>query len=205
MPGTSTTRSPSPSLAVTRASVHGVKPVTHALSHHAATTSTAPVSLAPTNYGINWVHEVGALLVVFGVLWLVARYIKKRNGLGGAIAGGRGPGGQITVLSRQVLAKGISLAIVRVGTRDLLVGVTPSGVNLISELSAGSAVADPESEFDLDPQAASVEGGAEGTIRPVLTGQLGDQWTVARMGGASPLQAWMAKLDGLREMTVRRS
>jgi flagellar biogenesis protein FliO len=180
------------SVATTSSSVvHHVQAAAHAASH-AVTPSLAPA------VGIDWVRELGAMLVIIGALWAAARYMKKKSGGGLAAAAKAGPD-RIVVLSRQVLAKGISIAIVRVGGKDLLVGITPSGVSLLTELDLSDAIGEesgwlPGEEAYADP--ASLERGDISDEARLLAG---------RFGGASPLQAWMAKLDGLREMTVRRS
>ncbi len=173
-------------------SVHHVHAVTSSVSTQTSGSSTASL----------FIHEIGALLVIVGILWLVARYVKSKSGIGKAFGGHPG---KITVLSRQTLAKGVSLAIVDVAGKELLIGVTPTGVTLLSELDLQATL---ESEFSdtLDGVvgAASVERNPT-TVRTTAGRQLGGHWKANQLGGASPLQAWMAKLDELREMTVRKS
>jgi flagellar biogenesis protein FliO len=173
---------------------------THHVHHSVASTITQPTSGSST--ASLFVHEIGALLVIVGILWVVARYIKNKSGLGKSLPNHPG---KITVLSRQTLAKGVSIAIVHVAGKELLIGVTPSGVSLLSEIDVGASI---ESEFSetLDEivGAASVERNP-GAVRSTAGRQLDSQWKAGQLGGASPLQAWMAKLDELREMTVRKS
>jgi flagellar protein FliO/FliZ len=87
-----------------------------------------------------------SLGVVLGLFWLVAR------------AGARKLGGSRALLKvhgRQSLSRTASVAVVEVGSRVLVVGVSEGGVRLLTEL-------DPE---DLaEPEAAPVEGSV--AVRP---------------------------------------
>lgn len=116
----------------------------------------------------------GSLAVVVAVMAGVAR-LARRRGL--AVPGRRAP---IAVLARQPLAKSAFVAVVRVSGRDLLVGVTPQSVTLLTE-SDHSLLPDPE-------QAQEQEAGHR-------------TWPGA---GKPPGSAWTTLLDQLREMTVRR-
>jgi flagellar protein FliO/FliZ len=72
------------------------------------------------------VRVVVSLGVVLGLFWLVAR-------LGSRKLGGRDRG-LISVRGRQALSRGASLAVVEVGSRVLVVGVSDSGVRLLTEM-----------------------------------------------------------------------
>ena len=93
---------------------------------------------------------VVSLGVVLGLFWTVAR-------LGSRKMGGRG-GALVRVRSRQALSRGSSLAVVEVGSRVLVVGVSDAGVRLLTEL-------DP-CELEVDP--ADV---AEVTVLPAAPGE----------------------------------
>jgi flagellar protein FliO/FliZ len=67
-----------------------------------------------------------SLAVVLGLLWFVARTSSKR--FGGAARS------MVRVVARQPLARTASLAVVEVGERVLVVGVSENGVNLLTEL-----------------------------------------------------------------------
>ena len=67
-----------------------------------------------------------SLAVILGLLWFIARTSSKR--FGGAARS------MVRVVARQPLARTASLAVVEVGDRVLVVGVSENGVNLLTEL-----------------------------------------------------------------------
>ena len=67
-----------------------------------------------------------SLLVVFGLMWGLAKVARR------PLSGARG-GGTLTVLNRQQLSRGTSVAIVQVADRALILGVTEQQVNLLGE------------------------------------------------------------------------
>ena len=69
-----------------------------------------------------------SLAVIGGLLWLIQRVGRKR--LGGL---GRSATAPIEVTSRKQLSRTSSIALVRVGERNILIGVTDAGVSLIAE------------------------------------------------------------------------
>ncbi len=100
------------------------------------------------------IRVVFSLGVVLGLLWFIARASSRR--LGG------GSRSLVRVVGRQTLGRNASVAVVEVGERVLVVGVSESGVRLLTEMdpdeltlpaaseAAFSDVADSES----DPRAA---------------------------------------------------
>ena len=70
-----------------------------------------------------------SLAVVFGLMALAARALKKR-GLGSS---GTSPGSRIEVLARQAVGRTSSVQLVRVGGRTLVLGVTEQSVQLLGE------------------------------------------------------------------------
>jgi flagellar protein FliO/FliZ len=72
------------------------------------------------------VRVVVSLAVVLGLFWMVARTGSRK--LGGHDRG------LMRVRSRQSLSRGSSLAVVEVGSRVLVVGVSDSGVRLLTEM-----------------------------------------------------------------------
>jgi flagellar protein FliO/FliZ len=68
-----------------------------------------------------------SLAVVLGLLWFVARTSSRR--LGGAARG------LVRVVARQPLARTASLAVVEVGDRVLVLGVSENGVSLLTEMA----------------------------------------------------------------------
>lgn len=108
------------------------------------------------------VRVVISLAVVLGLFWLVARTGSRR-------IGGRDRG-LLRVRGRQALSRGSSLAVVEVGARVLVVGVSDSGVRLLTELdpleleSAVPTAQDTDQVSDYDTVAA---GYAPAATRPV--------------------------------------
>jgi flagellar biogenesis protein FliO len=124
-----------------------------------------------------------AMGVVLGALALLARLARARLGRLGV---GGGPSEPLAVLARRQIAKGTSLAVVRAGDKTLLVGVTPSSVTTLAEL---------------DPQAfVHAEDRPEEAVPTVP----GGHWKALGWRERAPALAWMAKLDELRERTIRR-
>jgi flagellar protein FliO/FliZ len=118
-----------------------------------------------------------ALAIVLFLVWGLSR-LARRTQSGGLAKRVAAPGGaRLEVLSRRSLSRTTSVAIVRVGDRDLVVGVTPQSVTLISEIPA------PE----LDPYAGEL---------PADT-----PW---RAESRQTPMAWDATISKLRELTVRR-
>jgi flagellar protein FliO/FliZ len=79
------------------------------------------------------VRVVVSLAVVLGLFWVVAR-------TGSRKLGGRDRG-LMRVRSRQSLSRGSSLAVVEVGSRVLVVGVSDSGVRLLTEMDPAELTA----------------------------------------------------------------
>jgi flagellar biogenesis protein FliO len=120
---------------------------------------------------------VASLGGVLGLIWLLARTAQKR----GWMSGGTNQAKPIRVLARHGLTKTTSLAVVRIGDRELLLGIGAQGVNLLLEEEAGLLLA--VSETSARPAMA-----ADGT---------------AATSGFSPSSARTPMLDRLRARTVR--
>jgi flagellar protein FliO/FliZ len=67
-----------------------------------------------------------SLLIVFGLMWALARVARR------PLSGRRGPG-SLAVLHRQQLSRGSALAVVQVGDRAMVLGVTDQHVSLLGE------------------------------------------------------------------------
>ena len=72
------------------------------------------------------IRVVFSLAVVLGLLWFIARTSSRRFG-GSARS-------MVRVVARQPLARTASLAVVEVGDRVLVVGVSENGVSLLTEM-----------------------------------------------------------------------
>ena len=118
-----------------------------------------------------------ALAVVLLVVWGLSRLARRSQGSGFAKRVGAPPGARLEVLGRKPLSRTTSVAIVRVGGRNLVVGVTPQSVTLISEIPAS----------ELEPVATEL--------------QADTPWKAESM--KTPM-AWDATISKLRELTVRR-
>ena len=73
---------------------------------------------------------VVALVVVFGLMFVAARLLRRRglaSGRAGAVTG------RIEVLARQGLGRTSSVQLVRVGGKTLVLGVTDSAVSVLTE------------------------------------------------------------------------
>ncbi len=74
------------------------------------------------------IRMIVSLAVIGGLLWFIQQVGRKR--LGGL---GRSATAPIEVTSRKQLSRTSSIALVRVGERNILIGVTDAGVSLIAE------------------------------------------------------------------------
>jgi flagellar protein FliO/FliZ len=86
--------------------------------------------------------------VVLGLFWVVARTGSRR-------LGGRDRG-LIRVRGRQALSRGSSLAVVEVGSRVLVVGVSDGGVRLLTEMDAVELEPAPSGGPQVAPVATEV-------------------------------------------------
>jgi flagellar protein FliO/FliZ len=69
-----------------------------------------------------------SLTVVFAILWALMRLARRP-------LGGRS-GGAVTVVARQQLSRGSSVAVVKVADRALVLGVSDAGVSLLADADA---------------------------------------------------------------------
>lgn len=119
--------------------------------------------------------SLGVVLVLVAGL---ARLARHRGGLGfGPVRRAK-----LDVLVRQSVGKSSSLAVVRVGGRELLVGVTPSTISLLLDTEEGALV--PSGEADAEP--------------------VGHDGMLPTTQGMFPSSPWKVMLEQLRERTVRR-
>ena len=114
-----------------------------------------------------------SLAVVIGLMWVAANVLRKRGFSG--VAGRRGPRGpQVELLARRPLGRNASIAVVRVGERSLVVGVTDHQVTKLGDVEI--------TEIDLDED---------------------NTWTVSS-GANGPATAWKTMLEQMRNRTARR-
>lgn len=125
-----------------------------------------------------------SLALVLAVLWFAARGLRRGQRRSSA-------GVSLEVLARAPLAQRSSVAIVQVGQRALVLGVTESRIELLSEHPLEDVVVVPP----IDPQ---------------LDGSQLDQTALGHQPATGPLAGsllspttWRRTLRAIREMTVR--
>jgi flagellar protein FliO/FliZ len=109
-----------------------------------------------------------SLLIVFGLMWALARVARR------PLSGRRGPG-SLAVLHRQQLSRGSALAVVQVGDRAMVLGVTDQHVSLLGETDLAA--------FETEAQ-------------------VGEHRMPVAM--ESSARTWRSALDVLRDRTTRR-
>jgi len=78
-----------------------------------------------------------SLVAVLGLLYLISRWIRRSR------AGSAASSGEITVLNRAAVGHKAGVAVVRVGDRALVLGVTESHVSLLAETTVEAVTAAP--------------------------------------------------------------
>jgi flagellar protein FliO/FliZ len=128
-----------------------------------------------------------SLAFVLGLMWLIARKVRK-----GAGGGGR-DGKLIEVLSRQQLSRSASVAVIRVLDQALIVGVTEGQVSVLgeSDLQAAQAGAQPSSPAR--------------TVRAVRPQTADDAHRGPIAGSALSPATWKQTVESLRDLTARRT
>jgi flagellar biogenesis protein FliO len=153
------------------------------------------------------VRLVFSLGVVLGLLLLAAK-VARRNGRALKIPGFGGFGGKreptLKVIERQSITKSASLAVVQVGSRTMVVGVTEHNVSLLTDqLDEPEPEPAPEPDFeparDTDHTVTSISAVRE--AKGMLPLDPGSAALDAAVNPARPPR--MSFVDALREMTVR--
>ncbi|WP_033345993.1 FliO/MopB family protein [Catenuloplanes japonicus] len=138
---------------------------------------------------------VFSLGIVFGLMWALARVVKKP-------LTGRHSGAALDVLSRTQLSRSSSVALIRVVDRALIVGVTEGQVTLLGETDLGAVerqLAGPAERRNRITLPEHVKPGED------LSGEGAEESVIVERPADGPSAAsgrtW---LNGLRERTVRR-
>jgi flagellar protein FliO/FliZ len=136
-----------------------------------------------------------SLLIVVGLLWGLAKLARRPLSVS--------RGGMLTVLARQQLTRGASVAVVQVADRALVLGVTDSGVSLLSD-------ADLDALEEYRPEPASRRDRVEVDLPqrepvqiPALAGSTRSGSALA--GSALSARTWRQAMEFIRERTARRS
>jgi flagellar protein FliO/FliZ len=133
---------------------------------------------------------VVSLGLVLAVLWFAAKGLRSSQRRSRA-------GVDVDVLTRQPLAQKSSLAVVRLGDRALVLGVTESRVELLHETALADVLApDQPASAAASPVHLPTTAGASAVRLPASRGPLA--------GSALSPQTWSRAVQVLREMTVRR-
>jgi flagellar biogenesis protein FliO len=130
---------------------------------------------------------VASLGGVLGLIWLLARTSQRR----GWFAGGTTQTKPIRVVARHGLTKTASLAVVRVGDRELLLGIGAQGINLLLDEEAGQLLAVTSPSRALARTTTDRHDNAMATEGPVAAARF------------APSSARKPMLDRLRARTVR--
>jgi flagellar protein FliO/FliZ len=127
-----------------------------------------------------------SLLVVMGLMWLMARIVRRP-------LGGRGHG-PLVVLNRQQLTRSAAVTVIRVADRAMILGVTDQQVSLLGEADADAFDPHYHGQHERhDPIEDDELPGAHPAGRP------------SRLDGSllSP-RTWTSTIDFLRDRTTRR-
>ena len=130
-----------------------------------------------------------SLACVLGLVWLFSKGALKAGGRAGS---GRGA---VQVLARQSLSRTSSVAVVQVGERALVLGVTEQQVTLLTEADA-AAVAAPQETVQRTPVETTE---ARHVTSPALPAPRN-----ALAGSALSPATWTQAIEALRERTIRR-
>ncbi|SDQ19807.1 flagellar biosynthetic protein FliO [Quadrisphaera sp. DSM 44207] len=131
-----------------------------------------------------------SLAAVLGLVWLLARGARRTG------AGRVAPASRFAVVGRQSLGRSAGVAVVRVGDRALVLGVTEQSVRLLAETDLSAVLepaAAPEQRTEVDLTAATTA--AVRTAAPAPRSPL--------QGSALSPQTWSRALEALRERTTR--
>jgi len=117
-----------------------------------------------------------SLAVVIGLMWVAANVLRKR-GFSGANPrrGPRGP--QVDLVARRALGRNAAIAVVRVGDRSMVVGITDHQVTNLGDVELL-----PGDDIELNE---------------------GNTWTVSS-GATGSTSAWKTMLEQMRNRTARR-
>ena len=150
-----------------------------------------------------------SLVVVVALALLAARFARK--------AGVRGGGAGLRVVERTGLSREASVAVVEVGGRGLVVGVTAQGVSLLTELTAeelATAASAASSEVGASLSASGNLAEAAEAPRRIVVRPEAPPWGT-RPEGTPPAgirgtgsvldpRTWRQAVEALRDLTARR-
>jgi flagellar protein FliO/FliZ len=133
-----------------------------------------------------------SLLVVFGLLWGLAK-VARRGGVG------KRGSGSLSVLNRQSLSRGSSVAIVQVADRALILGVTDTQVSLLGETDLDAFGHEPHQAHKKRDPLAIVPDDVLPPVYPTVLPHHGGKLD----GSVLSPRTWGSTLDFLRDRTTR--
>jgi flagellar protein FliO/FliZ len=135
-----------------------------------ATSFAAPTPVAPfaaPNDGMPLLRVVFALLLVLGAVFAAAK-LSRRVGMAGAA-----PTARLEVVAQAPLGPRERAVLLRVGGREVLLGVATGNVRLLLDMNSGVGVAAPAPDESTTRAVAMAESAARPTFRDMLMRSLG--------------------------------
>lgn len=200
-----------------------MSPATLLAAAHSSVTTAQDVSI-----GHILLQMALALGLIVGGIWGLGKIMGRGRGKRRTGARNRGRADGLTILSRQMIGKGKSIAVVQAGEQCFLVGIGEAGLTPLGELTTTSGASGPEGGVVPDVVApapapamptpmtlaslapldlAGLDLSALARSAPTATAATTGNGAVVTgapaptAGGAPSMRAW---LDNLREATVRR-
>ncbi len=152
---------------------------------------------------MTFLRVLGSFVIVGILLWSFSRASAGRLGkLVGGSAKGRSTD-PLTIVDRRQLTRSTGLAVVRAGSRHLLIGISDTGVQLLAE--GDDLMPEVADAVEPDPIGSDAPHRSGASQKQLLssTDQQSAGTRIWRANGPKP--ARMNFLAALREMTVRRS
>lgn len=198
-----------------------MSPLTLLAAAHSSVTTAQDVSI-----GHILLQMALALGVIVGGIWGFGKIMGRGRGKRRTGVRNRGRADGLTILSRQMIGKGKSIAVVQAGEQCFLVGIGEAGLTPLGELTTTSGTSGPKGggvPDDVAPDPAPPNPMTLASLAPLdlagldLSALVRSAPTAAAAttgngaavtgapaptaGGAPSMRAW---LDNLREATVRR-
>jgi len=139
-----------------------------------------------------------SLVVVFGLMWGLARLIRRPLGAGRH-------SGALAVLNRQQLTRSAAVTVVRVGDRAMILGVTDQQVTLLGDADVEDFGSGWEKHAHERRDHLPVQDAPAGETEPGALPEAHPVPVRGRLDGSllSP-RTWTATVDFLRDRTSRR-
>jgi flagellar biogenesis protein FliO len=169
-----------------------------------AVATTGVKTLPDVSITHSLVQMVIALVVIVGCIWGLGKILARmRSGAASPKrrSAGKASGNSLAVVSRQSLGKDLSIATVRWGEREVLVGIAGSTITFLNEArteSPASAAPEAAPPIIADPPAGDPWAGLED---PFASYRPGNSPGIA---APAPSEGPMSFIESLRNATLRR-